>query len=78
MFLTFPWRPTKRVVVVALMLTIGTFVVVLGMNLLPSGTPREVVRFAFYALVFCAVLRGINIRLGRAREEGFTPRDNDR
>lgn len=72
MWLSFPWRPTRRVVVSALVLTAATMLIAALSGLLPPGLPRDVVRGGFALFVIVMVLRAIDSRVGRLEDEGWS------
>lgn len=77
MWLTFPWRPTRKVVFRAVVLTLVTAVFVVLAGVLGPGPWRDITRGLFALLVLVIAIRAINVQVGRVEGEGWKREDND-
>lgn len=73
MWLSFPWKPTKRMIGLALMLALASLGLAGLSGLIPPGLGRDVVRGTFGAVLLVAVVRAVDARRRRAEEEGWGP-----
>ncbi len=81
MWLSFPWRPTKQVVLGALLIACVIFGLLGLTQLIPDGAVKDVVQSGFRVLVllFVAVMviLAISARVRRAEDEGWNQWKDD-
>lgn len=81
MRLSYPWRPTRRVVLGALLITLVVFGGLGLIQLIPNGPVKHVAETAFHILVVAfaivMLILSVNARVRRAEEEGWDESKRD-